>query len=72
MARYLRWTKRLRRRGGQTFEGTPAGQELFFDYPPGMFARVVQEAKGGNELMLDWRFFFQWGAAAEQSGQLGC
>ena len=35
-----------------------------------MFARVVQEAKGRNELMLDWRFFFQWGAAAEQSGQL--
>ena len=35
-----------------------------------MFAQVVQEAKGRNEGLLDWKFFFQWGAAAEQAGQV--
>jgi tetratricopeptide (TPR) repeat protein len=35
-----------------------------------MFARVVQEAKGRNEALLDSEFYFKWGAAAEQAGQI--
>ena len=33
-----------------------------------MFARVVEEAKGQNEALLDAEFYFKWGAAAEQGG----
>ena len=35
-----------------------------------MFAAVVNEVKGRNEEMLDGEFYFKWGAAAEQAGQV--
>jgi tetratricopeptide (TPR) repeat protein len=35
-----------------------------------MFATVVEEAKGRNERLLDGEFYFKWGAAAEQAGQV--
>jgi tetratricopeptide (TPR) repeat protein len=34
-----------------------------------MFGRVVAEAKGSNEGLLDAEFYFKWGAAAEQAGE---
>jgi tetratricopeptide (TPR) repeat protein len=35
-----------------------------------MFANVVEEAKGRNEGLIDGEFYFKWGAAAEQAGQV--
>jgi len=35
-----------------------------------MFARVVEESKGRNEGLLDAEFYFKWGAAAEQAGDV--
>jgi tetratricopeptide (TPR) repeat protein len=35
-----------------------------------MFARVVEEARGRNEALLDAEFYFKWGAAAEQAGEV--
>ena len=35
-----------------------------------MFENVVRESKGGNESLLDADFYFQWGAAAEQAGNM--
>jgi tetratricopeptide (TPR) repeat protein len=35
-----------------------------------LFAAVVEEAKGRNEALLDGEFYFKWGAAAEQAGQV--
>jgi tetratricopeptide (TPR) repeat protein len=35
-----------------------------------MFGRVVTEAKGSNEALLDGEFYFKWGAAAEQAGEI--
>ena len=35
-----------------------------------VFADVVLEAKGRSEAMLDAEFYFKWGAAAEQAGQV--
>ena len=35
-----------------------------------MFAQAAQEAKVNNEALLGAKFYFQWGAAAEQAGQL--
>ena len=35
-----------------------------------MFENVVRESKGGNESLLDGEFYFQWGAAAEQAGNM--
>ena len=35
-----------------------------------VFASVVEEAKGRNDALLDAEFYFKWGAAAEQAGQL--
>jgi tetratricopeptide (TPR) repeat protein len=35
-----------------------------------MFARVVAEARGSTEGLLDAEFYFKWGAAAEQAGEL--
>jgi tetratricopeptide (TPR) repeat protein len=35
-----------------------------------MFGNVVEEVKGQNESLLDGEFYFKWGAAAEQAGQL--
>ncbi|MEQ1853882.1 MAG: tetratricopeptide repeat protein [Chthoniobacteraceae bacterium] len=35
-----------------------------------VFAAVVDEAKGRNEALLDGDFYFKWGAAAEQAGQV--
>lgn len=35
-----------------------------------MFGQAAQEAKTTNEAMLDGEFYFKWGAAAEQAGQL--
>jgi len=35
-----------------------------------MFGRVVTEAKGSNENLLDAEFYFKWGAAAEQAGEI--
>ena len=35
-----------------------------------MFGNVVEESKGRNETLLDGEFYFQWGAAAEQAGNV--
>jgi len=35
-----------------------------------LFAQVAQEAKGRNDALLDGEFYFKWGAAAEQAGQI--
>ena len=35
-----------------------------------MFENVVRESNGGNEGLLDGEFYFQWGAAAEQAGNM--
>jgi tetratricopeptide (TPR) repeat protein len=35
-----------------------------------IFAVVVEEAKGRNEQLIDGEFYFKWGAAAEQAGQV--
>ena len=35
-----------------------------------MFGQVVDEAKGRNEALLDAEFYFKWGAAAEQAGDV--
>ena len=35
-----------------------------------MFANVVEESKGRTEALLDAEFYFMWGAAAEQAGNM--
>ena len=35
-----------------------------------MFASVVEEAKGRDDVLLGADFYFKWGAAAEQAGQI--
>jgi tetratricopeptide (TPR) repeat protein len=35
-----------------------------------MFASVVEEAKGRDDVLLGADFYFKWGAAAEQAGQM--
>jgi tetratricopeptide (TPR) repeat protein len=35
-----------------------------------MFSTVVEEAKGRDDVLLGADFYFKWGAAAEQAGQL--
>ena len=35
-----------------------------------MYASVVEESKGRNEALLDGEFYFKWGAAAEQAGNM--
>lgn len=35
-----------------------------------LFEAVAEEAKGRNDDMLGWEFYFKWGAVAEQAGQV--